>query len=67
MGIKLFSVVMIVFIVMVSGCANSGDKWPKGVAQNSDNTESGWQKNQSSTDDLEKKASKSYWSEESRY
>ena len=66
MRIKLLNVAMMVYVVMISACANSGDNWSNETAKNSSNTESGWQKNQQSTAD-QKKTSSSYWSEESRY
>jgi len=66
MRTKLLNVAMSVFIVMISACVNSGDKWSEDAAKNSDDKESGWQQNQQSSSD-QKKASSSYWNEESRY
>ena len=67
MKIKWLSIVMIVFIVMISGCASSDDKWNKAEEQSSSNTESAWQQNQRSTENQEKKSPESYWSKEGRY
>ena len=64
---KWFSVVMIVYILIISGCASSDDKWIKGEEQNSNNAESAWQQNQHSTQNQERNSSESYWSKEGRY
>ena len=67
MKIKWLSIVMIVFIVMISGCASSDGKWTKGEERNSNNADSAWQQYQHSTQNQEKKSSESYWSKEGRY
>ena len=65
---KIFqSATIIVFIVMISACANSDSKWSKGSNAKADgSSDTSWQKKQMPAGD-QKKATSSYWSEESRY
>jgi len=70
MGKILQIAVAVIFITMVSACANSGgDKWAKDEASTkeaSSSSSTNWQKEQES-DDSTKKASSSYWSDQNRY
>ena len=68
MGRALHIAVALIMVAMVTACANSGDKWSKEESQakeTSMNSDANWQKDESS--DTTKKASSSYWKEESRY
>ena len=67
MRIKLYCMTIIVFIVLISACANSGSKWSHGEADSGNSSGSAWKKNPASSSGEEKKTSNSYWEEESRY
>jgi len=63
---NLIKLALVSIVVMISACANSGDKWANDSAASGSSANSGWQQSQPNANE-EKKASNSYWKEESRY
>lgn len=70
MGNTIRILTALIFIVMVSACANSEDKWSNGNADNkATDSSSTWQKDKSAAeaDTARKSSPGSYWSDKSSY
>lgn len=63
---KLFSIIMITFVILMSACASSGDKRQADSSYGSEKSGRDWQQNQQSTIN-QKKQTGSYWKEDGLY